>query len=189
MQPHAADYYEALQISPRADQDTIERVFRHLAKRFHPDNQETGDPGRFQQVLNAFRTLSDVEQRARYDARYEQARETRWRVFDQGSALDDIAGDRRVRTAILELLYTARRNDSNHPGVGVVDLERLLDCPEELIRFHMWYLREKGVIQRLESGMWAITAAGVDEVLDGSGPAGAAGHAETSAGRLRLASR
>ncbi|MEO7964396.1 MAG: J domain-containing protein, partial [Gemmatimonadaceae bacterium] len=32
------DHYETLQVSPRADQETIERVFRHLAKRYHPDN-------------------------------------------------------------------------------------------------------------------------------------------------------
>ena len=37
------DHYEALQVSPRADGDTIDRVFRHLAKRLHPDNQESGD--------------------------------------------------------------------------------------------------------------------------------------------------
>jgi curved DNA-binding protein CbpA len=37
------DHYEALQLSPRADRDTIERVFRHLAKRLHPDNPQTGD--------------------------------------------------------------------------------------------------------------------------------------------------
>ena len=35
--PGAADHYEVLQISPRADQDTIHRVFRHLAKRYHPE--------------------------------------------------------------------------------------------------------------------------------------------------------
>lgn len=37
----AVDHYEVLQLSPRADQDTIQRVFRHLAKRLHPDNAES----------------------------------------------------------------------------------------------------------------------------------------------------
>ena len=31
------DYYELLQLSPNADDETIHRVFRHLAKRLHPD--------------------------------------------------------------------------------------------------------------------------------------------------------
>ena len=31
------DYYELLQVSANADEDTIHRVFRHLAKKHHPD--------------------------------------------------------------------------------------------------------------------------------------------------------
>jgi len=68
----AIDYYEVLQLSPRADQDTIQRVFRHLAKRLHPDNAESGDAARFEQVMRAFEVLSDPARRAKYDAGYEQ---------------------------------------------------------------------------------------------------------------------
>lgn len=170
------DYYEELQVSPRADQETIERVFRHLAKRFHPDNAESGDAARFTRLVDAFRTLSDPEQRARYDLLYEQQREARWRIFDQQTAADDVAADRRIRLGILSLLYTARRNDADRPGLGILDLERLLGCPEAHMKFHLWYLRENGWIQRLENGMLAITAAGVDRVLELGGPARDATH-------------
>jgi curved DNA-binding protein CbpA len=37
------DCYENLQISPNADMEMIERVFRLLAKRYHPDNKQTGN--------------------------------------------------------------------------------------------------------------------------------------------------
>jgi curved DNA-binding protein CbpA len=160
------DHYEVLQLSPRADHDTIHRVFRHLAKRLHPDNAESGDGSRFTQVMEAFQILSDPAARARYDARYEAERESRWRIFDQRTTESDIAGDRRIRTAILELLYTARRNDAERPGVGVLDLERLLGCPEQHMNFHIWYLKENGWLERLENGTLAITASGVDRVLD-----------------------
>ena len=63
----APDHYEMLQISPRADQDTIQRVFRHLAKRFHPDNPESGDAVRFKQLVESFQVLSDPEQRAKFE--------------------------------------------------------------------------------------------------------------------------
>jgi hypothetical protein len=165
-----ADHYEVLQVSPRADQETIQRVFRHLAKRFHPDNTESGDSERFKQVMDAFRVLADPERRAEYDARYEQRRETRWRIFDQGTVTDDVAADRRVRDATLSLLYAARRNDPDRPGLGMIDLERLLGCPEEHMKFHIWYLKENGWIHRLENGMLAITANGVDRLLDHGGP-------------------
>ena len=171
MTPSDVDHYEILQVSARADQDTIQRVFRHLAKRFHPDNAHTGDAARFALVMEAFRVLSDAALRAAYDTKYEARRETQWRIFDQKSATDDMAADRRVREAILSLLYTARRNDTDRPGMGMVDLERLLGCPEEHMVFHIWYLKENGLIQRLESGTIAITAKGVDRVLEHGGPA------------------
>jgi curved DNA-binding protein CbpA len=160
------DHYEVLQVSPRAQSDTIQRVFRFLAKRFHPDNPETGNADRFKQLMESFRVLSDPEQRAAYDATYEEHRETRWRIFDQASAGDEVAADRRVRSSILQLFYTARRRDPDHPGLGVYDLERLLGCPEDHIKFHVWYLKENGWVQRLENGMLAITASGVDRALD-----------------------
>jgi curved DNA-binding protein CbpA len=168
--PGAADYYEVLQVSSRADQDTIQRVFRHLAKRYHPDNGESGDATRFREVLAAFEVLSHPEQRARYDVQYTERVERAWRMFDQETALDDVASDRHTRASLLAILYTARRNDSERPGVGEVELERLLGCPETHMRFHIWYLKENGLIKRTENGTVAITAAGVDVVLDGGGP-------------------
>ena len=166
----APDYYEVLQLSPRADQATIQRVFRHLAKRYHPDNQESGDAERFKQVMDAFEVLSDPAQRAKYDARYQDLREAHWRIFDQETAGNDVVADRRLRDALLSILYTARRNDAERPGLGVIDLERLLGCPEQHMRFHLWYLKQNGWIERTESGTYAVTASGVDQVLDRGGP-------------------
>lgn len=160
------DYYDLLQVSPRADIDTIRRVFRHLAKRLHPDNGESGSAARFQLLMDAFRVLSDPEARARYDASYESTRERRWRIFDQQSAISDVTTDQRIRAGVLALLYTARRNDADNPGMGTLHLEQLLGCPEEHLRFHLWYLKQKGLIQRLDDGLLAITAAGVDHVLE-----------------------
>ena len=168
------DLYEVLQLSPGADTDTIQRVFRHLAKRYHPDNPESGDPTRFRQVMDAFAVLSEPAKRARYDAVYEREREAHWRIFDQETANSDVVADRRIRQGIMALLYTARRNDPDRPGMGMLDLERLLGCPEQHMKFHVWYLRENGWVQRLENGTLAITAQGVDHVLEDGGPRPAA---------------
>lgn len=165
------DYYEVLQVSPRADHETIERVFRHLAKRLHPDNRETGDEDRFTTLVDAFRVLSDPEQRARYDATYEASRESRWHMFGPDAAASEFAIDSRIRHAIMSILYVARRNSVDEPGVGIVELERLLGLPEPVMRFHIWYLKENSWIQRLVSGMYAITASGVDRLFEIGGPA------------------
>jgi curved DNA-binding protein CbpA len=169
-EPGAPDHYEVLQVSSRADQDTIQRVFRHLAKRYHPDNAESGDAGRFRSLLAAFEVLSDPKERARYDVQYTARVEHAWRLFDQETALDDVAADRITRSSLLAILYTARRNDSDRPGMGEVELERLLGCPETHMRFHVWYLKENGLIKRMENGTIAITAEGVDVVLNQGGP-------------------
>jgi curved DNA-binding protein len=178
------DHYEVLQLSSRADQETIERVFRHLANRYHPDNLESGNANRFTEIVDAYRVLSDVEKRAQYDAAYEGVRETRWRIFGQDSATNDISSDARIRVATLSILYVARRNTPDEPGVGIVELERLLACPEPVMRFQMWYMRENGYVQRLESGHFAITAAGVDRLFEIGGPAKSATNLLTSGEEL-----
>ena len=53
------DHYEVLQISPNADQETVQRVFRLLAQRFHPDNQATGNAARFRELHDAYQVLND----------------------------------------------------------------------------------------------------------------------------------
>jgi DnaJ-class molecular chaperone len=132
------DFYETLQLSPRADRDTIERVFRHLAKRYHPDNQDSGDADTFSGIVEAYRVLTDPEQRARYDIAYERVKAAQWRIFDQETTRSEVASDARIRNAILALTYAARRNDNANPGVGSLELERTLGCPESLMAFHIW---------------------------------------------------
>ena len=164
------DHYEVMQVSPRADQETIERVFRHLANRYHPDNRDSGNSERFTELVNAHQILSDPSKRAAYDVNYERVREARWRIFDQNTASGDIATDARVRLAILSLLYVARRNNNAEPGVGIVELERILACPNDILQFQMWYLRENTWVERLTSGHFAITATGVDKLFEIGGP-------------------
>jgi len=53
------DHYEILEISPNANSGTIERMFRHLARLYHPDNKETGDRIKFDLILQANNTLRD----------------------------------------------------------------------------------------------------------------------------------
>jgi curved DNA-binding protein len=170
------DYYEILQVSPRADRDTIERVFRFLANRFHPDNRDTGDVDRFTEIVDAYDVLSSAAKRAQYDLNYESVRQARWKLFSQESTGDELAGDNRVRLAIMSILYVVRRNNPSEPGVGSIELERLLDCPETVLRFHIWYLKENGWVTRLETGFLAITAVGVDKLFELGGPAHANEH-------------
>jgi hypothetical protein len=176
LDPHLPDYYEVLQVSPRADRDTIERVYRFLAHRFHPDNQESGNAERFTELVDAYRVLSDADARTRYDLSYDKIRESRWKLFGQDSVGNEVVSDSRIRHAIMSILYVTRRNNPTEPGVGTVELERLIGCPETVIRFHVWYMKENNWVARLETGLLAITAVGVDRLFDLGGPAKAGPH-------------
>lgn len=69
----AADYYEILGVSRDADKEEIKRVFRRLARKYHPDvNKEPGAEEKFKEINRAYEVLSDPELRARYD-RYGEA--------------------------------------------------------------------------------------------------------------------
>ncbi len=161
------DYYELLQLSSNADTDTIERVFRHLAKKFHPDNKETGDVDRFRQVLEAYRTLSNPESRAGYDVKYQDYWNNKWQLASEASNGTAFGEDRENRENLLSILYVQRRRDMKKPGLGELEAARLLSVPAELVEFHVWYLRAKGWVERLETGLLAITALGVDQVEQG----------------------
>ncbi len=163
------DYYEDLQVSPNADQETIERVYRMFAKRYHPDNGCTGCVDKFDRVTKAYRVLSDPAKRAAYDAGYEQIQSRRWKLIAAAAPTSTGNGkDAEIRNALLSVLYIERRNDPTGSSVGLWQLEKILGWPEKILEFHTWYLKEKGWIQRTDAGGYAITATGVD-TLENSG--------------------
>jgi curved DNA-binding protein len=157
------DHYETLQLSPNADQETIQRVYRIMAQRYHPDNLQTGNDVRFRQVLEAIRVLGDPAKRAAYDAQYQAIKRLRWRVFDQEKASQGAGAEKLKRQAVLSLLYTQRMNIPDKPYVTIMDLEDLLGIPWEHLEFSMWYLKERGLVHRGDNAAFAITVDGVDE--------------------------
>jgi curved DNA-binding protein CbpA len=158
------DHYEVLQLSQNADAETIERVYRLLAKRYHPDNASSGDEDRFREVRTAYEVLSDPERRARFDVGYDERDVGKWQIFEQSAALNDQQRDQRIFHGILSLLYAARRQDPEDGGLGAVYLEQMLGVPREHLEFPVWYLKKKGLIEVLQSGQLAITIAGIDSM-------------------------
>ena len=159
------DYYEDLQVSQNADTETINRVYRLLARKWHPDNGLTGDAEKFNLINTAYSVLSHPEKRAEYDAGYENRKHKQMNVLSQGlppsrsSSLDDD-----IRFGILSVLYAARRQDAEKPDIGIWRLEQLLGWPEKEIGFHIWFLKEKAWIYRSDTGGYAITVTGAEVI-------------------------
>ncbi|RWC44140.1 MAG: J domain-containing protein [Mesorhizobium sp.] len=156
------DYYEVLEVSPNANSETLERIFRYFAMRYHPDNRETGDEARFSEIVEAHNTLKDPVKRAQYDIAYRDHAGLRRELTEEASSTKGIERDAVIQAKLLSLLYAKRRQDVSDPGIGDVELERLSGCPREHLEFHLWYLKAKGWITRVENGTIAITVEGVD---------------------------
>jgi curved DNA-binding protein CbpA len=157
------DYYEILQVNANAEPDTIHRVYRLLAQRFHPDNAETGNADRFQQLHEAYTVLSSAENRARYDITYHQQRQDRWRLVSTGAkAENDFEIEQVARLTLLEALYTRRRMEVDSPTLLTSDLEGLIGRPREHLAFTVWYLVQKKFVTKDDQSRLQITAEGVE---------------------------
>lgn len=160
---HGEDLYEVLQVNPKADFETIHRVYRILAQRFHPDNHETGSAEYFRRLTVAYSTLSDPVKRAAYDVRRMTVSTQRLRLFSGDTGVLGRSAEQRKRQGILCLLYRRRMQDPQQPSLSMFDLEDLLAVPREHLEFCLWYLKERGLIQRSDNNRFTISVAGVDE--------------------------
>ncbi len=115
----AKDYYNTLGIKKGASQDEIKKVFRKLARKYHPDvnpNDKTAEQ-KFKELNEAYEVLGDPKKRSQYDqfgpAAFEQqfaggpsaeefARAFKgtgadyFESFNLGSIFDDLFGKRRA---------------------------------------------------------------------------------------------
>jgi curved DNA-binding protein CbpA len=160
---HIEDYYEILQISPNAEPETIHRVYRLLAQRFHPDNSESGNENRFRMIVEAYRILSDAQERAKYDVAHAALKQERWRLVSSNArAEDDFESEQLLRLALLEMLYTRKRTELENSGISLFELEGLTGRPREHLEFTIWYLVQKKLVTRSDGSVLVITADGVE---------------------------
>jgi curved DNA-binding protein CbpA len=156
------DHYETLQISANAEPETIHRVYRLLAQRFHPDNADTGNDARFRELSEAYEVLSDPERRAQYDVVHRQVWRERWKVVEGSNGDVDFRAEQIARLTLLELLYTRRRTEPQKPSMSMLDVEALTGRPREHLEFSVWFLTQKRFIQRGDDSGLTITADGVE---------------------------
>lgn len=63
------DYYETLGVSRSAKQEEINKAYRKLARKYHPDvNKDKGAEDQFKKINEAYEVLKDPDKRKRYDA-------------------------------------------------------------------------------------------------------------------------
>jgi len=103
--PATLDCYEVMQLSPSADAETISRVYRMLAFRYHPDNAETGNSEMFLRLSEAYQILSDPEKRTSYDMRRRGANRVRGKNSDQPPPSAGTKWDKRINPEAITEAY------------------------------------------------------------------------------------
>jgi curved DNA-binding protein CbpA len=156
------DYYEVLQISRKADLETVHRVYRMMATRFHPDNPRTGNTETFLLLKRAYQVLSDPARRAIYDSTRQIEDQGPLPIFELKEFVYGLTGEVNRRLGVLSLLYNQRRASLDLPGLSVLDLEKRMGFPREHLNFTLWYLRSKGYVCRVDNSDYGITSEGID---------------------------
>ena len=94
------DYYKILGVSKNADEKTIKKAYRKLARQYHPDhnpNSKTAED-KFKDVNEAYEVLGDSANRAKYDqlgANYHRWKQSGGRQggFDPFGGMGGMGGD------------------------------------------------------------------------------------------------
>jgi len=158
------DYYEVLQISPNAESETVHRVYRMLATRYHPDNPETGNYERFVALKNAYDVLKDAALRSAYDQHYSVQKQEPLPVFALRDFTEGMEGESNRRMGVLCLLYHKRRLNPEEPGLSLLHLENMMSFPREHLRFTLWFLQQKKYVCFNDNSEYQITGEGTEHV-------------------------
>ena len=160
------DHYETLQVDPNCNARTLETAYHLLAKTYHPDHADTADVAKLTEVIEAYKALKNPEQRLGYDHLYASTTGFVFASADEGFGAEGSAiSDADAHAKMLLFLYKRRREHAQDAGLGRYLVQEMLDCSDDVFDFHLWYLKEKGLIAITEHGTLAITIEGVDHVI------------------------
>lgn len=150
------DYHELLRAGMDGDLDHsgLDRLYRSLAARYHPDKGDSGNSETFLRIAQAYQILSASQVQV----------ESGLTKPAQGFAWQErLRNLKDKKAAILGLLCDRRISDYRNATVSESELESLTGLTSNEVGFILWYLREKGAVTLIgHSSDHAISAAGID---------------------------
>jgi len=158
------DHYQVLGVEFRADSETIQRAYKRLAEKFHPDNIESGDYDIFESINLAFEVLSDPFLRKEFDKVKGIGEEDQGPQFAGAEFFESFGRAESLRTAMLCILCDRRRTNTLKPGLLLRHVEKMLRCNEQELQFALWYLKFKSLVTVDDKSNLTITVHGVDYI-------------------------
>lgn len=158
---HFTNWYDVLGIPPTATGDDLTRAYPSLIAKFRPENNETGDPRRFQEVKAAFDVLSHADRRKAFDQELRQ-RQKEGPVYLNKEFVDEVDAEINRRLGILCLLYNQRKTNPINPGLTIAQLEEQMLTPREDLEFSFWYLKQKRLVLADDRSTMTILCEGID---------------------------
>lgn len=115
------DYYGVLEVAITASETDIKAAYRRLAREYHPDKhpEEAGlYTEKFQELTEAYETLSDPMKKGVYDFRYRQL------VLHEGPRYEDYYDETPEDETVYQHKYTARnrKSFSYFPAIALIIL-------------------------------------------------------------------
>lgn len=113
------NYYEILQVSPNATKEIIDKAYKTLAKKYHPDanpvEKKQWAEENFKKINAAYEVISDEEKRKQYDeqlkrAKQQEDQERYQRLYEQNEALKRELNNLKARQASNVVSHSVNNN-------------------------------------------------------------------------------
>jgi curved DNA-binding protein CbpA len=157
------NWYDVLGVPPTANNTDLSGVYQLLCARFRPENKETGDSKRLQEVKTAFEVLSNPERRKQFDHELRQRNPpAQVPLHLSKDFADEVDDEIARRLSILCLLYNQRRANPISPGLTIAQLEEQVGTPREQLEFSFWYLKQKRLVLADDRSTMTIMTEGID---------------------------
>ena len=157
------DHYKVLGIEPSADSEAIQSAYSQLARKYHPNNRETGDKAKFDAVNLAYEVLVNPAAKQAFDMVRSGGveREGPLQFSGKGFFLM-VAKEQTHRMALLCLLYDRRRQKPSRPGISMRQIESMLSTTSDEILFSINYLKQRGLLSQDDKSNLQITVQGME---------------------------
>ena len=107
-------YYEILQINKNASQEVITKVYKMLAKKYHPDTNPDNKPEselKFKEITEAYEILSDKEARRKYDVELEDFEKSEYIEYTKFEQLQQYCDELENQLDMLKANLNRQAND------------------------------------------------------------------------------